>query len=77
MPIDYAAAQKRFVRFKSQLTRAQNTKDPHKVLVACEAFFGYYDRAESDPFPDDWHRWERARDDAKFALQRAQPWRGL
>ncbi len=77
MAIDYAAAQKRFVQFKSALTKAQNTKDPQKVLAACEAFFDYYNRAESEPFPDDWHRWERAQDDAKFALQRAQPWRGL
>ncbi len=72
--MDYAAAQKRFVRFKSALTRAQNTKDPHKILAACAEFFDYYERAESEPFPDDWHRWERAKDDATFALQRESKW---
>ncbi len=70
MATDYRAAQKTFVRFKSALTRAQNTKDPHKVLAACRLFFDHYNRAESEPFPDDWHRWERAQDDAKFTLQR-------
>lgn len=70
MAIDYAAAQKRFVRFKSQLTRAQGTKDLNKILAACDAFFAYYERSDSEPFPDDWHRWERARDDVHFAQAR-------
>ncbi len=74
MAIDYAAAQKRFVRFKSQLTRAQNTKDHRKVLDACRQFFDYYNQAEAEPMPDAWHRWQRAQDDALFAQQRAQPW---
>lgn len=78
MATDYLAAQKRFRLFKSALTRATNTKDPHKVIAACDAFFAHYERADSEPFPDDWHRWERARDDARYTLQRqTDPWKGI
>ncbi len=74
MAIDYAAAQRRFVQFKKSLTKAQNTKSPANILNACEAFFAYYNQPDAEPMPDDWHRWQRAQDDALFAQQRAQPW---
>ncbi len=70
MAIDYPSAQKTYRRFKSLLTRAKNTGDSVKILIACEAFFAYYDRPDSPPFPDDWHRWNIARDDARMDLQR-------
>jgi hypothetical protein len=64
MPIDYALEQKRFVRFKRALTRAQNTKSPRLVLATCEAFFAYYNQP-GKVFPDAWHRWQRAQEDAR------------
>lgn len=54
--------------FKSALTRAVNAKNWVKVIAVADAFDAYY--AGTSP-PDDWSRWERARDDARFALARA------
>jgi hypothetical protein len=75
MPIDYAAEQKQFVKFKSALTRAQSTRDPQKVLVACDAFFHYYALPDKI-LPDAWHRWQRAQEDALLAreLNRRSAW---
>ena len=74
MSIDYVTAQKRFRAFKSALTRAINSKDPHKVIRETERFFAYYVRSDTEPAPDDWARWARAADDAQYAIQRAKPY---
>lgn len=63
--------QTRFVAFKSQLTRAVNSKDTGRILAACDAFFDYYNSPDHEAFPDDWSRWQRARDDAEYARARA------
>jgi len=65
-----AGYQQRYRRFKSALTRAINGKDPNKVIAACDAFFSHYERSDTEPFPDDWSRWQRARDDARYAIAR-------
>lgn len=61
--------QQRYRNFKSALTRALNSKDNGKILAACDAFFAYYERSDTEPFPDDWHRWNIARDDARWAMR--------
>jgi GGDEF domain-containing protein len=53
---------------KTALTRALNTKDPRKILA--EANRGLDRFEELGTSPDDWSRWERAKNDAEFALQR-------
>lgn len=63
--------QARFVAFKSQLTRAVNSGKYCAIIDACNAFDQYYGRADTEPFPDDWSRWQRARDDAEYARARA------
>lgn len=59
--------QKRYSRFKAQLTRAERSGDPAKIAAACNAFDDYYSRPETEPYPDNWTRWQRARDDLAFA----------
>jgi hypothetical protein len=74
MTYNAADAQARYRKFKTLLTRSLNIakdrrrpEDWRKVQAECAAFFAYYE-SSAEPMPDYWHRWERARDDARFAL---------
>lgn len=67
--IDYAAAQKMFVRHKAALTRAKNSGDPVKVLEAVELFIRETDEA-GFPWPDSWATWRIALNDAASTLRR-------
>lgn len=62
-----------FSAAKSRLTRALNgakrTGDWQKVLDTVAATYAEWD-AGSYAYPDDWHRWERAKDDALWGLRR-------
>jgi hypothetical protein len=66
MAIDYAKAQRLFVKHKSALTRALHKQDATErraaVLAECNAFVHEFDAA-GFPWPDDWSRWQRALDD--------------
>ena len=55
---------------KSRLTRAINSKDPNKVLAECDRAFALFDT--DGPWPDDWHRWNIARQDAEFEIRRQE-----
>ena len=68
--------QKKYVQFKSKLTRAINSKDPEKVLTEVKAFEDYYKQSK-DGIPDDWARWQRAADDATVKLKRGYGFRPL
>ena len=63
----YQLTQQEYRNLKSRLTRAQNTKDPEKILKVAQAAL---DRFENVGFPDDHFRWERTKDDAKLAISR-------
>lgn len=63
VPIDYAAAQREFVKQKSALTRAINSGDPDKVVLACRNAVREWNQPARS-WPDDWARWQRALDDA-------------
>ena len=52
---------------KSRLTRAQNSGDPLKVLAECKNFQAV---AGNSVWPDDWHRWKVAAEDALHLLRR-------
>jgi len=62
-------SQAEYVRLKSRLTRAINSKDPRKVLAECAYFRDYF--ANGLAMPDNWSRWQRAADDAYFAALRS------
>lgn len=61
-PTEYRAA-------KAKLTRAINTGDPMKILAAARAGFDLFNK-HGNYYPDDWHRWQIAEQDAVLALQR-------
>jgi len=63
--------QKEFRAAKSRLTRAINSGDPQKVIDEVDRTFDAWD-AGSYAWPDDWARWERAREDAAMSLRRRE-----
>lgn len=69
MAIDYEAAQKSFRKHKAALTRAKNSGDPHKVVAAVDKAFGEWDAA-GHPYPDSWHTWNVAKQDAHNQIAR-------
>ena len=48
---------------KARLTRAINSGDPVRIITAVTNEFDEWDE-RGVAYPDDWHRWERARQDA-------------
>jgi hypothetical protein len=61
---DYTAANKKFKLQKAALTRAVNSKDPDKVVMAChKAVCEWHQPPFNGSWPDDWSRWQRALDD--------------
>jgi hypothetical protein len=52
---------------KSALTRAQRSGDSARILKVCDAAFETFER---DGYPDAWHRWNIAREDARYAMAR-------
>jgi len=64
-PIDYDAANKMFPKQKAALTRAINSGDRDKVVLACAKTVKEWNAAPfNGAWPDDWSRWQRALDDA-------------
>lgn len=61
-----------YQQFKRALAKALNAKDWPAVIAEADRFTAYYDDPANPPYPDDWHRWERARDDAQLAIQRQE-----
>jgi hypothetical protein len=60
--------------FKAALTRATKAKDWTKVLAVVARVEAVFNAPNAPPWPDDWSMWERAKDDATFALRRAATW---
>ena len=54
--------QRIFPKQKAALTRAVNSGDREKVVLACAKVVKEWD--EIGCWPDDWSRWQRALDDA-------------
>lgn len=63
VPIDYAAANAEFRKQKAALTRAINSGERDKVLLACTKALREWNQP-GRAWPDDWSRWQRALDDA-------------
>jgi hypothetical protein len=68
--IDYAAAKREGPSLKTALTRAKNSGDPVKVLVAVEKAYAAFDRWGG--WPDNWHTWNIAVGDAWFDYRRSE-----
>lgn len=62
VPIDYAAAAREFRRQKASLTRAVNSGDRDRVIIACRDAVREWNQP-ARAWPDDWPRWQRALDD--------------
>lgn len=54
--------QKMYRNQKAALTRAINSGDPEKVIAACKKAV---DQWADSAWPDDWHRWQIALNDAE------------
>jgi hypothetical protein len=61
-PIDYARMKREYPRQRAALTRAKNSGDPDKVVLACAAAVKAWD--EIGCWPDSWSSWQIALDDA-------------
>lgn len=68
--MDYVHMNKVVRKHKAALTRARNSGDMRKVIAACDAAFDAFD-APDMLWPDNWHMWNIARQDAVFALRMA------
>lgn len=55
---------------KTRLTRAVNSGDHRRIIGVVDEQFQIWNDGDF-AYPDDWHRWERARQDAEVALRRA------
>jgi hypothetical protein len=62
----YALEVSTYRRLKSNLTRALNSCDPVRVLAACLEARTHFQR---DGYPDDWHCWQRAADEAFLKIR--------
>jgi hypothetical protein len=62
---DYKAAKPILARQKGALTRAVNSKDTDKVILACTKAVREWSEPPFDgAWPDHWSDWQRALDDA-------------
>ncbi len=53
-----------------RLTRAMNSGNLARVIAVVEETFAEWDAGDF-AYPDDWHRWERARYDADHSMRLA------
>jgi hypothetical protein len=63
--------QKEYRNLKSALTRAINSKDQQRIVRTCTAAL---ERFEECVAPDDWCRWQRAKEDAERQIGMAPSW---
>jgi len=61
---DYTLSPGEYRRLKGRLTRVSNSGDYNKIIKEVEHALAIF---EQKGYPDDWSRWERAKDDAEVA----------
>jgi hypothetical protein len=69
MSHDYARLNKMVRKHMSALTRAKKTRDPDKIITVCDKAFDEFDLPENI-YPDNWHLWKAAKQEAEWAKQR-------
>ena len=62
--------QAEYRKLKTALTRAVNAKDPAKIIATCDKALARFDEVVA---PDDWIRWQRAKEDAQWASRLPVP----
>lgn len=62
-----------FTNAKAALTRVINKGDPQAIIDHVNKTFADWDD-KNMAWPDDWARWERAREDARWKLRKDAPW---
>jgi hypothetical protein len=70
MAIDYGRMKRVYPKQKSALTRAQK-KGYDAVLNVCKAVIREWD--EIGAWPDGWHSWQNALDDAAYKARQQPP----
>lgn len=60
--------QREYRLLKGALTRAERSGKPEWIIEECEAALARFDVIG---WPDDWSRWERAKNDAELKLRYA------
>jgi hypothetical protein len=65
----YTLTQSELSQLKSKLTRALNSRDCQKIKKTAEEALAIF---EQKGYPDSWSRWQRAKDDAEFAISRGE-----
>lgn len=68
MAIDYAYMKSSVRKHKGALTRAKKSGDPNKVVAVVDAAFKDWDDSDN-AYPDNWHHWKRAKDDAQHQIR--------
>lgn len=56
----YTLKKSTLTKLRAKLTRAINSGEAKKVLSTVEEAYGIFDK---EGYPDDWSRWERAKED--------------
>lgn len=59
--MSYTLTQAEFKRLKTKLTRAINSKDDARIIKTVDEAMAIFDEKGH---PDDWNRWNRAKEDA-------------
>lgn len=59
----YELTQRELTALRRKLTTAVNSKDNRKIVKVCDDAMQVF---ESKGYPDDWSRWQRAKEDATF-----------
>ena len=75
MTIDYERADREWPKQKAALTRAINSGDPHKVVAAVEKAVREWN--EWGTWPDGWHRWNIAYQDAMSLIYGRMVWEDI
>jgi hypothetical protein len=65
--IDYAEVTRLCRKHKAALTRAKNSGKQTRIIDACDAALADFERVG---YPDNWHLWRQAREDAAWDVQR-------
>ena len=62
--------QAEYRKLKSALTRAINSKDQQRIVRTATAALARFEEVVA---PDDWSRWQRAKEDAELQIRLGRP----
>jgi CRISPR/Cas system-associated endoribonuclease Cas2 len=68
---DWTLTQAEYRQMKSRLTKVRNKKDPVAIERECDKTLVRFSEVG---YPDDWRRWESAKEDAQLQIRLAKKW---